>query len=899
VLTAADRQRAKELITEALAHPAADRASFLADIVADRSTREELSAIICSCDPEATTAARAPVALQRVGPYVFTRTLGQGGMGRVYLAHDTRLSRRVAIKALSSRPGAHDLVARVMSEASAAAQINDPRIAAVYDVLEVEGTAYIVMEYVPGPTLSQYARHRSLPPNEVARLGVQIADALVRAHRAGVVHCDLKPSNIKITDEGGVKILDFGLARQTVDRHDGEPPATMTGAIGGTPGYMSPEQILVRPLDARTDVYSLGVILFELASGARPFRGSDVVSAALAALTDPAPALPDSVPAPLRDVITRSLAKDRAERMQSAADVRDALRPLVDPPMRSVPHLRRPTVAAAAVGAFIAAVAAVLFSSRAAPPARRTKPVVAILPFTSADGRTKTPLATGVADILASDLADVPGLVLVARSASLLYSADPSTFSQVADALGADDAITGTIDDQAGALHASIAFRDLRTRAMVWQKDFNAPAGDVIALERAIADESIARLGGGTPAFGRAGHTARLTTDRLALEEYSQGRTFLDRPDDTATIDRALKLFESALARDPRFALAYAAVGEACAAQYGLTHDRAWADRARDAMLEALSLDPKQPMVRYALAAVHRVAGRPQEAIEQLRAAIELQPSNDEFHLLLGRIYVDLNRTDEAVAEFKLAMALRPGFWDTYRALGLAYYNAGRYADAIEAFKRATELQPDSNSGFQMLGTAYHAAGDVVHALESYERANAIKPSANAWANVGMLRYSQHRYADAVAAYEQSIALRPRDAISFRNLGDSYARLPDTDASRNAYKRAIDLVREQLTVNPNSAELIALEAVCLAKLGRHAEAQALAARASTLAPRSGSVLYKKGVVLALADRTSEALAVLKIAFDFGASRDLARDDDDLAALRSLPAFATAVDKRSR
>ena len=316
--------------------------------------------------------------------------------------------------------------------------------------------------------------------------------------------------------------------------------------------------------------------------------------------------------------------------------------------------------------------------------------------------------------------------------------------------------------------------------------------------------------------------------------------------------------------------------------------------RARDATIEALRLDPNQPMVRYTLATIYQSAGKRDEAMEELRKALALQPSSDEIHRLLGRIYGDVGRTDEAISELTTAKKLRPGFWNTYRVLGTVYFRAARYSEAIAEFTRATELQSDSSSGFQMLGTAYHAAGDFDRAVASYAQANAIRPNANAWSNIGMIRHTQGRYADAVAAYKQSITLRPREPVTYRNLGDAYWRLPDAGAAREAYRRAIDLIHAQLEVNPTDAGLLALEAFCEAKLGNGARASALIDRAVSLAPTSGEVLYKRALVAAMANRTTQSLAALREALAHGASRKVAADDDDLRNLQRLPEFQTLV-----
>ena len=253
-----------------------------------------------------------------------------------------------------------------------------------------------------------------------------------------------------------------------------------------------------------------------------------------------------------------------------------------------------------------------------------------------------------------------------------------------------------------------------------------------------------------------------------------------------------------------------------------------------------------------------------------------------------------MGRLDAAVVEFALAQRLRPGFWDNYRALGLAYFDAGRYADAAGALRRLTELQPDSATGFQMLGATYQTLGDFDRALESYRRANALGPSATAWSNIGTIHYQRRQYADATAAYRESLRLQPKEPAILRNLGDALARLGDHAGALQAYRSAIALCEERLAVERKDARLMALEALCLAKIGETAKARTLVASALALNPRSPDTLYKKAVVTLLGRDVPGALAALRVAVDSGYSRTVAAADDDLAPLAGLPAFAAIV-----
>jgi hypothetical protein len=360
---AAAWQQAKQLIEEALSRPAADRRAFLDSACRDPDLRREVETMLETYDQQPQIDQQQPQSAQsiessnaelptnaashnapssprdqfefargfEIGPYVLIEPLGRGGGGEVHRARDTRLQRDVAIKVLAPRSAAEGV--RRVREARAAAQLNHRGIGAVYDVIDLGGRPCIVMEHVPGLNLAERLERGRLDLTEAIDIGMQIADAAAHAHASGIVHCDLKPANVKFAADGSVKVLDFGLARRSA----GFPPrggssavsgltaASLEGLAIGTPGYMSPEQLLGLQIDVRTDVYSIGVMLFEMAVGERPFGGADVLSTAVAVLSAPLPELPRRVPRRLRAVVQKSLNRAPDDRYASAAEFAEAL----------------------------------------------------------------------------------------------------------------------------------------------------------------------------------------------------------------------------------------------------------------------------------------------------------------------------------------------------------------------------------------------------------------------------------------------------------------------------------------------------------------------------------------------------------------------------------------------
>jgi serine/threonine-protein kinase len=363
-------------------------------------------------------------------------------------------------------------------------------------------------------------------------------------------------------------------------------------------------------------------------------------------------------------------------------------------------------------------------------------------------------------------------------------------------------------------------------------------------------------------------------------------------------VDRAIVLLQSAVGQDPGFALAHAALSEACWAKYQESSDPVWTTRARDAALEALRLDPAQAQVRVSLAVVYQGTGRPREAIDELRRAIELQPRNDDAHRLLGDLLADEGRTEEAIAALETAIALRPDYWRNYSFLGRFYFRTGRYPEAIQAFSHMVELQPDNAWAVQMLGTAYHAAGDTSRALEYYRRSIELAPDARAYTNMGNIHYAEGRYREALSAFQEAVRLDPRSPLKHRNLGDVLRKLGRPQDAARAYERAAELGRERLAVNPSDPQALAHLAVVEAKLGRRREARQAAEKAAALPGADGEAFYCKAVVHALAGEDPQALSELKRAIAHGWSAELAADDEDLESLRDHPEFKALLARRA-
>jgi tetratricopeptide (TPR) repeat protein len=842
-----------------------------------------------------------------VGPYQIVRQLGSGGMGVVWLAEDTRLNRKVALKMVKGADAeTMEGRQRLMREARAAAALNHPHIATVHDVLDIEGNVVVVFEYVEGETLSARLGRGPMSVAETVEVAWQLADALAAAHGQGIIHRDLKPSNVVLGPESRAKVLDFGIARMVPAGADmsASVPGTIGGGLVGTPGYAAPEQYLSRNVDGRADLYALGVIIYEMIAGRRPFPSNDAVALATSVLRDDAPKLSNSglwVPPSLEKLVGKLLEREPSKRPSSGDEVLVELSPLRDnessPLARRTVVLRRKiplSTKIAAVVVLVTAMGLVALQQRNARRLGPDAPVVAVLPLTNMSGDAANDyLGAGLAESLITSLAAMPRVTVLSRSAVDETRQQYPDRARFVQALDATYVVEGSVQSVANRLRVTLNL--VRQDASVaWGRTVEGPARDLFALQTQLATALGNAIADQTPSSERVAPAAPLTSSEPAQIAYWKGRAFLDRRDIAGNPQLALKEFEDAIRSDPKFAMGYAGLGEAQWAMYSNTNDKQWADRAMQSTAIALKLEPDRPAVRYSAGITLFRIGRYEEARQELERAIALQPTSEEATRLLGRVLMRQGRIDDGLAEFNKALAIRPNSVMLHTEMGLALYSESRYKEALAAFEKAIALAPNSSRALTQAGAASQMAGDSTRALEFYERATAIQPRAETFSSMGTIYYDQGQFEKAAGAYEAALLIRPLGAITHRNLGDAYARLGRQDDALKAYRMAVSRAEAEVAVSPGDARALARLAVYYAKAGDDAAARKSVTTAEKLAPRDEQVHVRAGVVHALAGRTDQALDAIQRAIAGGMSRRAIEAEYDFAKLRSLPRFAAMI-----
>ena len=837
----------------------------------------------------------APQVGQVIGSYEVVAPLGSGGMGEVYRARDLRLGRMVAIKFIASAlHGRADAEARLDREARLASSLNHPGIVTVYDVGVHDDQPYVVMELIDGRPLSDRLAEGRLPIREAVDIALQVGDALAAAHDAGVIHRDLKPQNIMLTEGGRAKVVDFGLSK-IADRPDGRHAETGRGdtltadhALLGTVGYMAPEQVMALPVDGRADQFALGCILYEMLTGRRAFHRETAVQTMTSILEDDPPSIasarPD-VPHVMMAMVSRCLAKRPDGRYGSTRDLAHDLRDLYEQLLletRSGTH-NWPAPrgswrwAASALAAIVVMIALIAWPRAPQPGDQvRSGPAglryLCVLPFSNI---TKDPVdqvfADGLVETLTSSLTQLeryPNTLRVVP-ASEIRSQRIESAGDARQAFGVTLVISGSIQRLASGARVTMNLIDAVGVAQLASRTIDVASGQTMMTQDAIAVAVLALLSLDREPEARDALTAGGTSQPEAYQLYVQGRGHLYRFDrGPDNIDRAIDAFTRAVGVDPKYALAHTALAEAYWRKYEATKEAALIDRAKAHGEEALAIDNRLALVHVTLAMLARGRGRYEEAIAIAERAIELDPVSGEAYRELGRTHEALGRYDDAEATYRKAVAARPDDWQAYNSLGGFYSARNRWTDAEPAYQTVIKLTPDNTRGYNNLGVVYFRMQRPDDAARTWEQSIAIRPTYSATSNVGTYYYGHGRYADAARAFERAVALQPNDVRLWRNLAAALYWAPgEREKSRAAYEKAIELGEADRKVNPRQPALLAQLADGYAFVGRRSDALAAAAAVERQGAVDADVAYMLGSVYEQLGDRAAAFAWLKRAVD--------------------------------
>lgn len=843
-----------------------------------------------------------------VSHYRILEKLGEGGMGVVYKAKDTKLKRDVALKFLppemTSDPDARG---RFIKEAQTASSLDHPNIGVIHEIEETnDGRSFICMALYDGETLKQRIERGPLGVPEIIKIGIQVVDGLKRAHEAGIVHRDIKPANIIITREGVVKIVDFGVAKLA-----GGAGQTTTSPWAGTAAYMSPEQIQNRPVDARSDLFALGMVLYEMATGTRPFAGEHEAALFYSIVyNEPVPPreLRAEVPESLNRIIMRLLQKDPARRPQTSGELLMSLGELTAPSVVSGVDQRRSGISryakrqnlSIALAVIIVGTAAILvpFGLQStfnrlvgigAPPEKH----IAVLPFTCIGCNAKeSALADGLMETLTSKLTqfNLPSDSLWVVSSSEVKGDNVKTPSEARRMFGVNLVITGSVQHTEAGLRLTLNLVDPGTSRQLKSHVFDESTASISALQEKTVDVLAGflnvRLDGESVGLMRAGETDK----SKAYEFYLQARGYMQRYEYMENLTAAASLFRRAFEEDSGYALAYAGLGEAYWRMYQNNKDLRWVDSATAFASKAVELNGSLVPVRFTLGMIYEGTGQNEKALGEFRQLVQLDPMNAYAYAELGGVYDNLGDTTKAEEAFRKAIGISPTYWAFYDYLGGYYLFHGRTRDAITSYKKVIDLTPDNFRGYSNLGSAYFYVGEFDSALAAFEKSVSLEPDYVGYSNIGTLLYYRGNFAGAAEAYEKALRLNDKDHTVWANLASAYSQTGDKEKSLSAYRTAVSKAEAILRLNPENAKLMEDIAGYCSSLGQREKARRLISRALVTAPTNVILVGRAAMIYEELGERNMALRLLAKAFKDGYSPTEVENAPEMKELRKDPRF---------
>jgi serine/threonine-protein kinase len=843
-------------------------------------------------------AVQTPAIGALLGHYRILEQIGHGGMGVVFRARDEQLERDVAVKILP--PGTfpdENARKRFRREAHILAKLNHPNVAMAFDYGQQDGIDYLVTEYVAGVTLDAKLANGALPQKTVIQLGIQLANGLSAAHREQITHRDLKPANLRLTSSGELKILDFGLARwreriiDVAETISVEPKESLAGTLP----YMAPEQVRCEEADARTDIWGAGVVLYETATGQRPFPMASPLKLieAIQHLLPPAPStLNHQITPSLDAVILKALDKDPDRRYQSAEELGVDLVRLLPTPAASgtisvtefaTSKSRMSWITQVTLGVVLLACAygGYHLRDKRNNPHRVGSRLLTVLPFDSMGQDEKTSaLIVGLTETLTAKLSETSGPDLQLISARDIREQGVKTVDQAWREFGSDLVLEGSAHRVGDQVRVTCSLVDSNTHRQLAARTVTADIKDAFGLEDQVANEINSLLTAYQGTRTQVPAARRAENNPEAYASYLRGRGYLSDYQKPENIELAIAELRKAVALDPKYPNAYAALGEAYLLGYEQTNrDSDWVNQARQDCQKSLAAQ-ETAEGHICLGGVYNLTGKYDLAVQEFQRAVQIDANNEDGLRGEADTYVKLGNPTAAEAAYQKTVSLRPNYWGVYSWLGVFYYNESRYDDAVTQFRKVINLAPLNYRGYSNLGAMYVAQGKYSEAIELLNKSIEIRPNLEAFNNLGNAYFQLRRFSDAADAFQRGLSLDDSDWLLWGNLGDSLFWSGRHSQAITAYQKAIDRAEKKLQVNPKDSLVLAFLADYNAMSQNQQKAIEEIDKAVALAPAEGEVRLRAAIVYNQLGDTERCLTSLEKAVAVGYSAQAIRDTPD-------------------
>ena len=907
--------RIGELFAEVRERTGAERIAFLKERCGDDHELFEQVMSLLEADSKSgpldskPTISGFPVPQIIAGRFRVVRYIAEGGMGTVYEAEDLTLGDRVALKTIRPDIVSHPhAVERFKREISLGKKVTHPNVCRIHDLGAARSEdgaefLFLTMQFLSGETLASRIKRGPVPTSDALPLIEDMTAALSAAHQADVIHRDFKSGNIMLVQRADrlcAIVTDFGLARQL---HD-DVSLSKTGMVG-TVSYMAPEQIRGEELTPATDIYALGVVMYEMVTGELPFKGDSHVTVAMKQLNEeprPPRDLAPDLDAGWNAVILGCLRKLPTERFQAATEVGAALAENGSR-YRSVVRRGGPNrITSFSLIALSVALSIAMLIFAAVPSVRlkieewlRVRAVphagqMAVLPIVvPTDDPQSAALEYGLADTLTARLTQVIGnRPLQVVPASEIRAKGITSLDQARQEFGVNLGLELSLHRSGEMVRVNYGLIDATTHHEIRGDTITAPISDGFAIEDRVADSVVKALDLNLEPREKQLLAAHGTNEPDAYDDYLRGRGYLQEFQKPENVESAIALFRGALEKDPQYALAYSGLGEAYWHKYDLLHNKQWAEQAQAACEQSVGLDSNSASGHACLGLVYEGTGKYEEAVKEYQLATAREPTNDTAIRGLASAYQRLGRMRDAEATYQAAIRVRPNYWEGYNALGVFYFTQGQYSQAAEMFTHVTNLASDSYRGYSNLGAAYLQVGRNADAVRALKRSIEIRPSYEGFSNLATAYFRLRQYNDAAHNYSQALSLNDRDYLVWGNLATAYYYSVDNRSkAQSAYEKAVSGAKSALVVNPRDASVHADLAEYYSMLGDREEALSQLAEALNMSsqPNPG-LLFRAAMVHNQLGDTELALGFLSKAVKDGYSITNINEAPALDNLRS-------------
>jgi serine/threonine protein kinase/Tfp pilus assembly protein PilF len=801
--------------------------------------------------------------------YKILEKIDEGGMGVVYKAEDTKLQRVVALKFLREQFASdEEAKARFFREARAASALNHQNIITIYEIDEFEGKCFISMEFVEGKSIKDLIGQGALSVKKTLHIAMQVAEGLKNAHEKGIVHRDLKSDNIMLTPDGKVKIADFGLAELK-----GASTLTSQPSIMGTLPYASPEQLQGITTDEKTDIFSFGVVLYEMVTGRLPFWSEYEQATIYSILNeDPEPVtkLNKEIPTELEKVIEKALKKRRELRYQSIVEVLADLRQ-VGEEYETGARRKAPTV-----------------------------PALAVLYFENmGESKEDDYFAAGMTEDIITDLSKIDKIRVLSRSDVLPYRGKTVSIKETGRNLNVDYILEGSVRKADSKLRISAQLIRVSDGFHVWAERFDRELKDVFEVQSDVSQKVASALKIRLTLSQIERIEKRPTISIKAYDYYLRGRDYYWRLG-KGDLEIAIQMYKRALEVDPQYALAYAGLADVYVYKYEAYYDRSvhLLNLAEETAKRALALDYDLPEAHRALGRVYKERKNNPEAISEFKKAIELKPDYLEAYRTLGWIYEEMRNCDEAITYTEKALEIKPSDRESYLLLGIAYLDKKEYPQAEKMFFEALEVAPDYATAYYYIGNTYQKQGKFDQALKMYQKCTKAGGDPNVYLDMGWIYLLKGDSKKAITNFKKCIELKCFEFIANHCLGLIFKIQGKEKESKDYYEHCIELCHKLLLDDPENPYVHSTLGLAYTFLGDHQKGTQHGEYAVLLDPENGAILYDLARIYALQNEPDKAIQTLEKALDkcLSPSHMEAKLDPHFESLQKHPSFIEAVGK---